>query len=251
MDNLHSNVRTIGFDDADALLISTAVAVTRNFAFPARIHLVGETSRLESRKQLIDALGVTFMFNIVNRVANFYSLQPEWTELRRSNAVRSLTRPLMSFGLTTQMPLANDPKETDEDVFPNVEPLLHHFGVKEVSLLWQGLDTLPSVRMAIYQLLWTAVNCSETDSEYTDAVTQECLGTAKGPHHEMANSEMSAWAELYATPHRFSISAWPMLEISDGTTVDILFRVSLLAAIHKFNCEALQDFSAELLDRTG
>jgi hypothetical protein len=241
-DDLYTNVRAIGFDDTDAFFIATAVALTRNFALPQRDRMIGPTSPFAFREQLIDGLVVTFMFNIVNRIANFYNLQPEWTELRRTKALRRLTRTLMSFGLRTQMPLANDRKAADESDFPIVEPLLHHFGVKEVSPLWRQLAALPSVGVAINQLLWVAVNCSETDSKLTDTVTQACLGAPPtGSYHEIADSELSAWAELYAAPHRFSSSALSMLEIADATKLDILFRVALLAAVHKFNYQSARD----------
>ncbi len=226
-----------GFDSTEAFLIAVAVALTRNLALPVRGGPVGHSHPLLFREQLIDGLAVTFMFNIVNRIANAYDLQPEWVALRRTESIRRITRSFMAFGLPFQMPLSNDSKEASEPLCTHVYSFVRHFGFDEVSPVWQQLCVLPSIEVAIYQLLWVAVNCSDTDDELLDAVTQTCLGPPEAIcPPKTADAHLSVWKQMFAEPYNpFPFEA-SVSAISTGVKLDIVFRVALLASIHKLNC---------------
>jgi hypothetical protein len=242
-DQLQQSVRKIKFKDSDAFLISVAVAVTRNMTLPKKSDPVECGNPFPTRWELIDALCVMFMFNVVNRIANAYGLLPEWNSLRRTETVRHATGKLMSVGVSYQMPLVNDDdEESGASLVPFIESLLHEFHIVAVSPVWQQLQFLPSVERAIYQLLSVALSDSNTDSAYFHQVTQDCIGLSEGTSGLPApDSHLAIWRLLFAEPHKISHTDLSNLELSAEAKLDLVFRVSMLAGINKLNCNSVRN----------
>jgi hypothetical protein len=222
----------LGFDEAEAFLISIAVGLTRDIALTPLADGKDRALAIFSRPQLVDALAVTFMFNIVNRIANFYNLQPEWTQLRRTERLQRITRPLMAFGLLRQMPLTPDQSESGVFLDESIKTLLNELGVDQVSSVWSQLHVLPPVELAIFQLLSVAVYETATSDSLLDKVTRDCLDFAQQSDSPVADT---IWTKLFSEPHKMSRQDVDELAMESRTKLDVVYRVALRSSIAKLS----------------
>jgi hypothetical protein len=246
-DDLQREIHELNFGGTDAFLIAAAVAITRDFAIPTRNRLPC-SDPVDFERQLIDGLVVTFMFNAINRIANVYGLQPEWVSFRRAEPTLRTTRALMALGLRLQMPLENDSWDIVEPAYPELTPLLHQFGVSDVAPLWHRLVILPQLVTAIYQLLWVSVHCSDADNGLLDTVMQESLAYQCAADNTAAsNQPKSIWSQLFAKPYTVGPSDVAGEIGPAGTTLDVAFRVAMLAGVHKLNGPRTRKLVADTL----
>ncbi len=228
----------------DAFLVATAVALTRNLAIPLREDFLAVYSTTDLREKTVDGLGVTFMFNIVNRIANLYDLQPEWHRWRLTESIRTASQSIMAAGLPSQMPLTNECQEVQ--CSPKIAELLCNFGVHTASPIWTHLSALPTIEFAIYQLMWIAIRYSRDSVELAQDATDGCLNQPSSVNCQEANRIVSKCCrQLYAEPFK-SCEDWSRLELSERTKLDLVLWVALLAAIHQLNSDKIQNLLGEL-----
>jgi hypothetical protein len=232
----------IHFEPSDAFLIAAAVALTRNLPLPRAEAFSGLVIQSDWQKRAIDALAVTFMFNIVNRIANAFELVPEWNSVGHTDWFRSRMHAIMSFGLPMLMPLDYDPQEPVPCSAPFIEQLLHEFGIDHPSGIWQQLGALPTVEFAIYRLLWVGVHCCETDQR----TIEKLLCAQEDEDAERAAGRRNPfWKERVDAPYLRPQDVATLCKGTDeGTKVDLAFRVALLAGTNTLNSSA----AAELVE---
>ncbi len=237
-------VQTLGFERLDAFLVAMAVALTRNLAIPSREEFRESKFTADFREKVVDGLAVTFMFNIVNRIANLYDLQPEWHKWRLTESIRTSSQSIMAAGLPVQMPLAEECQEVP--CSPKITELLWNFGVDSVSPIWKHLSALPTVEFAIYQLMWIAIRYSRDSVELAQDATDGCLNQPSSVNcHETNRIVSKCCRQLYAEPFK-SCEDWSRLELSERTKLDLVLWVALLAAIHQLNSDKIQNLLGEL-----
>ncbi|MEQ1828519.1 MAG: hypothetical protein ABL921_21330 [Pirellula sp.] len=237
VDELIPKLQSLDFDRLDATLIATAVASTRNLAIPASDEMRQGLSAVEFNERVVDGLAVTFMFNVVNRIANLFELQPEWHSWRLNGAIRTASQAMMAIGLPHQMPIGNESQQVL--LAPKIAELLCNFRVVKVSPIWGQLKALPSIEFAIYQLMSIAIQFSSGSPGLIDEVTDSCLCHFGNTLDDASVQPISRCCrQLFLEPFK-SCDAWSRLDLSDRTKLDIAFWVSLLAAIHQLNSNSL------------
>ena len=226
-----------------------AVALTRNLAIPSREEFRESKFTADFREKVVDGLVVTFMFNIVNRIANLYDLQPEWHKWRVTESIRTSSQSIMAAGLPFQMPLADERQEVQ--CSPNIAELLCNFGVDSVSPIWKQLSALPTVAFAIYQLMWIAIRYSRDSVVLIQEAMDGCLNQPSSVNCQETNRIVSqSCRQLYAEPFK-SCEDWSRLDISERTKLDLAFWVALLAAIHQLNSDRIHKLIGEWFDKAS
>ena len=216
------------------MLIAFSVAVTRNLDLPAIQDLSSHGNSDENQKKIADSLGVTFMFNVVNRIANLFDLQPEWHRWRCTQAIRNLTQRLMAFGLPHQMNLADEFQSVEST--SHIDTLLPKFGIESISPIWEKFHRLPSVEFAIYQLMLTAIRYSSQHQQLIQEVNAACkVESQDGSSRSRLPQDIEIWQRLYAAPYKLGGIEWSNSNPDDETQLDMVFWVAILAAIHKLN----------------
>jgi hypothetical protein len=234
--DLPQELRGIDFDETTAFLIAVAVAITRSLDLPARHMPGGRAAESIAGLMLIDALCVTLMFNIVTRIANAYDLEPEWIGVRRGAGLQRVTRALMALGVRWQMPLREDDNEPTEVGLTQVESQIRQFGLDPTSSLWRHLDALPTIEVAIAQLLSAAAHGSLAEQQSVDETPRDCLQhVGASVKLERADRGLSVWNRLDAEPEKVTHATIAALELDASIEIDMVFRVALLAALKKLN----------------
>ncbi len=111
IDTLPARLANADYDPNLSKMISLAVALTVLGRDEYPTELVHEAIREAAGDlgpQVLDAVGVALMFNMINRVSNAFGLGPEWSNWRRTGWIRRITRRAMSWLLPQVMPLASD-----------------------------------------------------------------------------------------------------------------------------------------------
>lgn len=220
------------------------MAITRNVPIVAVEPACRDQCTRETEEKLVDGLMVTFMFNVVNRIANFYELQPEWNRLRRSETIRNISQRIMAASLPFQMPLADEQQEVH--TLPQIADYLIAFGVERPSPVWQCLRIVPSVEFAIYQLMMVATKFSKRSSDLIREVTDVCLDRPPTtPPHLLARESLDLLVRLFREPHRMAGVDRSALALDEQTIMDLIFWVALLAAVHQLNATATIYLAAE------
>ena len=233
---LPENLKNLDFSHREAALISLAVALTRRMTFPEDIgrciiqtQQPAANSRATALEQLLDCLSVVFMFNIVNRLANFHQLEPEWTAPIESAWTREWVRGLLAWGVGLQMSLASD--VNDRSMLANeekVKTLVATLGVPKPSDVWGTMRDLPSPFRAIVDIVAKTAGCNGLPRLMRDP---KCRYEFQLENERVEQPEI--WDRLFSHPWTVEDDMGEKMGLSREQEVDFLFRIAVLASIAK------------------
>lgn len=223
------------------MILSLAVAVTRRISIPDDL-FPSPTSASEPMpldEDLFDAMTIVFMFNVVNRIANAFDIAPEWAMLGRVGVGRRIAQWIMSIGLQWHMSLEGLGDIGHENIAVDlIYPALElGLPVQRFSAIWPELNRDPSVRTAIYQLLWVSLTCSELSGEFLRRCV-EVVMPAPGVSPTTFSDPLSEYcAVVFFRPFQFSPSNYPAkrLGLTEDQKLDVTFRIAIAAAFEKMN----------------
>jgi hypothetical protein len=248
---LVAQLQALGFSATDSSYVAVAVAATRDMT-PPSCYFIPNQPTSELRDEFVDVVTVILLFNVVNRIADAYGLQPEWARVRRTERLRRWTRWLMSVGLPYQMPLASDGHRDSESLTPHVIECLTLLQVESVSPIWRLLRHVPTIEIAIYQLLSASIHF------YDGGTSLGELSIDGAPEQKRAALVAEATARLSsglaATPPHVVADEVKSLRhagILETRIVDLVLRAALTTAIRVINCDFLADMALTLDDRSG
>jgi len=180
---------------------------------------------------------VVFMFNVVNRVANVFNIAPEWTIFGREGWRRRVAQWVMSMGLPWHMSL--QPLAESEQVKPARDLAMpaEQIGLPAelLSVLWNELNNIPSIRTAVYQLFWTSLTCSKLDSHILRQLVEAVVGKVDSSD-KLTSDGLGAFCEgLFHHPFAGAVSNFNAVhvDLTDEEKLDVVFRVSIAAAVEK------------------
>ncbi len=213
-------------------------------------------------QKVLDASAVIFLFNGVNRIASAYGLAPEWSWCRRGEWVRRITRPLMSRVVRSLLFFRGEEQSTDARSEIDWQPLFRAIGYPENSPVGGMLGRHPKLAEMVHRLLSAIIGSSQLGKTVELLIARACLKDAgdapidigaedgvvspPSPSEDASIREaVSRYADkLFARPH--SVSASDLTEVRQqgldaGKILDLVFRVSVLAAIAALDAEPLQN----------
>lgn len=239
------------FSPFESLLICLAVVVTRGAEFDPLNHLPEQRTSADALTSFIDCVSVTFVFNIVNRLANFYGLTPEWLLPREGRIVATWRQSLMAFGVSQQMrinmPQSQGNDETDPRRLECIEQLLLRMGGMTLSRTWKLLKCIPAVETAIFQFVSVVANNSRSDEVSLMQATQAAQGDFGEPNVGPEAAAHALWRCLYDEPYRLRTKDSECLLFDTGSLIDHVLRVTVLAAANRINSVSIE----RLADRLG
>ena len=159
-----------------------------------------------TKDQLVDGLFVTFMFNLINEIANRYDLQPEWSMIEWSGTVR---KKLLQIALPSFVKMEQISCENDIDLTTNLSASITQLKLRGLSEMWNSLGSkyvwecfneYPRIAITIQQIFFAAAligkhrdrgNCDENfQTVFCKAVEEAVM--------KLSNSMVNAAILLFA-----------------------------------------------------
>jgi hypothetical protein len=194
---------------------------------------------------------VIFMFNMINRIANAYDLQPEWNGLRSSKLGNRIGQAVMASGLPYVMPLQEI--ETADSEPTDFARSLQKFGFRRIGNVWREFEAQPRLAIAIEQLLIASGWYCEQDNGELDQITKMLLADADPelPATEAGEPQEALQVAriLIHEPYRFCRSDREYLAAngwSQRRILDLFFRAAMLAGVSKINSELVDTVLASI-----
>jgi hypothetical protein len=232
---------SLGFTHRVGTVLSLAVAVTRGISIPQALvpFPISANESLPLDEDLVDAMSVVFMFNVVNRIANAFDIAPEWAMFGRIGIGRRIAQWIMSIGLPWHMSLDGlDETKLRIIAFDLVVPA-HEAGipVQHYAAIWPEIKRHPSLSTAIYQMLWASLTCSELSGELLRRCVESVTRTTRDSPILSTDMLSQYCAAIYFHPFRFLSADYPAarLGLTEDQKLEVTFRIAIAAAFEKMH----------------
>lgn len=261
-ERIAQRVERAGFTSHESLLVAIAAHATIASPFDVDLAWIASAAaRIGDADLVLEAAGVVFAFNTINRIADARRVRLEYRFLREFKPIRGwLERRLASLvGLAYDLSYKHQPRHTSAELLDRLSILFERLGAPAVSDAFNWLSRSPVVLEGIVEILEANVAGAGVRRDLWKDAVGIAVASRAMPGSGL-NRAVDQWLSQESLPDSQTLRSWAALSggASDSGLVSACRRYSwrVANAAYTIGDEQIREISAlglsdaELLDLT-
>lgn len=261
-EQIAQRVEHAGFTIPESLQVALGAHAT--IALPGDVDLAwlaSATTRIGNADLLLEAAGVVFAFNTINRIADARRVRLEYRFLRELKPIRGwVERRLASLiGLAYDLSYKHRPRHSSAELLERVSVMFERLGAPAVPEVFHWLSRSPVVLEGILEILEVNIASAGVRTDLLKEAAAIAVASRAMPGSELSRA-VDQWLSQESLPDSSTLHSWAATSLvaADADMVSACRRYSWQVAnapytisdeqIRKMSALGLSD--AELLDLT-